>query len=136
MKKLLGYIPLEVGDDPKKEIVATIEGNLFKLVDVWIPGVPEQSTDLWKKTHFSVQPGKGDRCENCGRTMANHVGPSNQCPPKYLSNTDPTNTKKEISTEAGHFYTGEKGKNILLDVCGHCGIRRKDHDEFKYCPVN
>lgn len=81
MKKTLGYIPIEKGDDPTKETVVTIEGQTFKLAEVWIPGVNEAMTDLHRTTHFRPMA-SGQRCGNCAATKDRHKGPQLQCPAK------------------------------------------------------
>lgn len=72
---------MEVGDDHKKEVLANIEGNLFKLAEVWIPGVNEAVTDLHRSTHFRPMA-SGQRCGNCAATKDRHKGPNLICPAK------------------------------------------------------
>ncbi len=102
MQKLLGYIPLNPGEDhfrvAKETDVVKIEDQWFKLTEVWIAGVPVTSMDFgtlprteliygeWKdqpkeekfKKEFEPlerQRAKGSLriCKNCGKTQDAHV---------------------------------------------------------------
>lgn len=95
MRKLLGYIPLDAGEDfqavAKETDVTKIEDQWFKLVEVWIPGtavIPNRKILIqpnepeYKK--FERSPGKHMEsqfspiastqiCVNCGRHKSLHT---------------------------------------------------------------
>lgn len=83
MRKLLGYIPLDPGEDhiaiAKETDVVKIEQQWFKLAEVWIPGValvPTHCGNVEVKTkpdEFTANPENTRVCINCGKTRAEHL---------------------------------------------------------------
>lgn len=78
MRKLLGYIPLDPGEDhvtiSKETDVVKIEEQWFKLTEVWIPGVKNE------KLYFSPKDDKDEFCKNCGRIESRHSPITKICP--------------------------------------------------------
>lgn len=80
MRKLLGYIPLDPGEDQfaiaKETDVIKIEDQWFKLTEVWIPGVAIIQTkcgELPKPDEFTANPENTRVCIHCGKTRAEHL---------------------------------------------------------------
>lgn len=72
MKKILGYIPLEEGEEveqvSRETFVMKIENQWFKVAEVWVPGVAVQP-----KKQREYQPGRHGLCVLCGKPKEEHV---------------------------------------------------------------
>lgn len=88
MRKLLGYIPLDPGEDrvalSKETDVVYIDQQWFKLAEVWIQGIPPsykepkftatpKGTQLFEPVEFAGFFGPYDKCKNCNRYRNEHL---------------------------------------------------------------
>lgn len=99
LKKLINLVSRENNSNTPDHILATFMVDCLKAFEkanndrekwygkaLTVQGVKEfigETNELYKKTHFSVLPGEGDRCNNCGKLLSKHIGPTKECPPKY-----------------------------------------------------